>query len=254
MKRRKNNYQPPRNLPPQIPNESSPSVQNKKNKEKDLGLVRFVEFLLCGPKKDNPKPLSFGVCLRRFFIVLDNLIAAALIFYVFTWIKFYSNGADTSLGVVIDDMSTLCVKNAIGLLLIIAATWRWLYYSDSLPCLKNFTYPEPYVICFILIAVFSLFNLGVWLRLLMSHRFDIDSLSQPVGDASWYADNVFDYLPMWAQEIRIVILGIVFMIRRLLLNDIDMEYGNLFEWKSSKPQQTTDAQENIESQSVEEAQ
>ena len=254
MKKRKNNYQPPKNLPPRISDEPSPSVQNKTSDEDLESPVGFVKFLLCGPKKENPKPLTFGVCLRRFFTVLDNLIAAALVFYVLTWIKFYSNGADTSFDVIIDDMSTLCFGNIVGLLLLVATTWRFLYYSDSLPCLKNFTYPEPYVICFILIAVFSLFNLGVWLRLLMSHGFDIDSLSQPVGDETWYKDNVSDYLPFWAQEIRIVILGIVFMIRRLLLNDIDMEYGNLFEWKSSKPQQTTDAQEDIEPQSGEEAQ
>ena len=192
--------------------------------DENLGPIGFVKVLLCGPQKDNPKPLTFGVCMRRFFIVLDNLIAAALLYYVFTWIKFYSNGTDTSFGVVIDDMSTLCVKNAIGLLLIIAATWRWLYYNDSLPCLKNFTYPGPYVICVILIAVFSLFNLGVWLRLLMSHGFDIDSISQPVGGIPNYNDHVFDYLPFWAQEIRIVILSVIFMIRRLILNDIDMDF------------------------------
>ena len=32
-------------------------------------------------------------------------------------------------------------------------------------------------------------------------------------------------LSLWAQEIRIAILGVVFMIRRLMLNDVDMKYG-----------------------------
>ena len=37
------------------------------------------------------------------------------------------------------------------------------------------------------------------------------------------------------------------MIRRLMFNDIDMEYGRkIFEKKSSKPQQTADAQEDVE--------
>ena len=250
MKKRKNNYQPPRNMPPRISDESTSSVQSKK--EESDGPIEVIKFLLCGPKKDNPKPLTFGICLRRFFIVLDNLIAASLLFYVLTWIKFYSNGADTSFDVIIDDMSTLCFGNIVGLLLIVSATWRWLYYSDSLPCLKNFTYPGPYVVCVILIAISSFGYFMYWLRLFMCHGFDIDSISQSVGDESWYNKHVFDYLPFWAQEIRIVILGVVFMIRRLILKDIDM--GKYFRRKSSKPQQTTDAQENIEPQSGEEAQ
>ena len=192
--------------------------------DEDLGPIGIVEFLLCGPKKENPKPLTFGICLRRFFIVLDNVIAAALLYYVLTWIKFYSNGADTSFDVIIDDMSTLCLQNAMGLLLIIAATWRWLYYSDSLPCLKNFTYSGPYVICIILIALFSFIFFMARLKLLAIHGFDIDSISQPIGDESWFNDYVEDYLPLWAQEIRIVILSVVFMIRRLLLNDTDMDF------------------------------
>ncbi|MBR3518673.1 MAG: hypothetical protein IKN77_00950 [Paludibacteraceae bacterium] len=215
----KKTYQTTQNL-----GESSPSVQNKTSDEDLESPVGFVKFLLCGPKKENPKPLTFGVCLRRFFTVLDNLIAAALLYYVLTWIKFYSNGADTSFNVIIDDMSTLCYKNAIGLFFIIVATWRFLYYSDSLPCLKNFTYPMPYLYSIGLIVVLSLGNFAVWLRLLAAHGFDIDSISQPVGDETWYKDNVSDYLPFWAQEIRIVILGVVFMIRRFLLNDTDMDF------------------------------
>ncbi len=204
--------------------ESSPSVQNKIKDEDKSGLWGVMTFLLCGPEKDNPRPLTFGVCLRRFFIVLDNLIAAALLYYVLTWIKFYSNGADTSFDVIIDDMSTLCLQNVVGYIMIIIATWRWLYYSDSLPCLKNFTYSRPYVICIILIALFSFIFFMARLKLLAIHGFDIDSISQPVGDETWYKDNVPDYLPFWAQEIRIVILSVVFMIRRLLLNDTDMDF------------------------------
>ena len=208
----------------QNPNEPSPSVQSNAKDEDEFSPLDLVKYLVCGPEKDNPKPLTFGVCLRRFFTVLDNLIAAALVFYVLTWIKFYSNGADTSFDVVIGDMSTLSFKNAVGLLLIIAATWRWLCYGDSLPCLKNFTYPMPYVFCVVFIVGFSFFNLIVWLRLLAAHGFDIDSISQPVGGIPNYNDHVFDYLPFWAQEIRIVILSVVFMIRRLLLNDTDMDF------------------------------
>ena len=252
MKKRKNNYQPPKNLPPQISDESSPSVQSKIKDEDKFDLVNVVKFLLCGPPKDNPKSLTFGVCLRRFFIVLDNLIAAALLFYVLTWIKFYSNGADTSFDVVIDDMSTLCFGNIVGLLLIVSATWRWLYYSDSLPCLKNFTYLGPYVVCGIFIVAFSFLNFVAWLKLLAAHGFDIDSISRPVVDVPNYSDYADDYLPLWAQEIRIVMLSVVFMIRRLILNDIDM--GKYYRKMFPKPQQTTDAQENIEPQSGEEAQ
>ena len=224
MKKRKNNYQPPKNLPPRISDEPSPSVQNKTNDEDWDSPIGLVEFLLCGSKKENPKPLSFGVCLRRFFIVVDNLIAAALLYYVLTWIKFYSNGADTSFNVVIDDMSTLCFNNVVGLLLIVAATWRWLYDSDSLPCLKNFTHLEPYVICVIIIAAFSFFNFLAWLKMLAAHGFDIDSISQPIKGIPNYDDYVYDYLPLWAQEIRIVILGVVFTIRRLFLNDTELDF------------------------------
>ena len=251
MKKRKNNYQPPRNMPPRIPDEPSPSVQSKIKDEDKFDLVNVVKVLLCGPQKENPKPLTFGICLRRFFIVLDNLIAAALLYYVLTWIKFYSNGADTSFNVVIEDMSVLCLDNIIGFLLIIVATWRWLYYSDSLPCLKNFTYPGPYVICVILIVVFSFLYFMARLKFLAIHGFDIDSISQPIRDESRINDCAEDYLPYWAQETRIVILSVVFMIRRLILNGIDM--GGFFEKKSPKPQ-TTDAQENIEPQSGEEDQ
>jgi len=251
VKKRKNNYQPPKNLPPRISDEPSSSVQNKTSDEDWDSPIGLVEFLLCGPKKENPKPLTFGVCLRRFFIVLDNLIAAALLYYVLTWIKFYSNGADTSFDVIFADMSTLSIKNVLGYLLVIVATWRWLYDSDSLPCLKNFTYPEPYVICVILIVVFSFLYFMARLKFLAIHGFDIDSISQPIRDESRINDCVEDYLPYWAQETRIVILSVVFMIRRLILNGIDM--GGFFEKKSPK-QQTTDAQENIEPQSGEEAQ
>ena len=63
---------------------------------------------------------------------------------------------------------------------------------------------------------------------------------------SWY-NQVPDYLPFWAQEIRIVILGVVFMIRQFCLNDIDMKYGRkIFEKKASKTQPAADAQENNE--------
>ena len=82
----------------------------------------------------------------------------------------------------------------------------------------------PYLYSIGLIVVLSLGNFAVWLRLLAAHGFDIDSISQPVGDETWYKDNVSDYLPFWAQEIRIVILGVVFMIRRFLLNDTDMDF------------------------------
>ena len=193
--------------------------------DENLGPIEFVKFLLCGFKKENPKPLTFGVCLRRFFILLDNLIAAALLYYVFTWIKFYSNGADTSFDVVIADMSTLSIKNVLGYLLVIVATWRLLYYSDSLPCLKNFTYPMPYYICIGLAAILSFVYFLYWLRILMCHGFDIDSISQPIVSEAW--DNIFvlDYLPYWAQEVRFVILSVVLVIRRFLLNDIDMDYS-----------------------------
>ncbi|MBR5374957.1 MAG: hypothetical protein IK131_09835, partial [Paludibacteraceae bacterium] len=190
--------------------------------EEGFWLVEFVKFLFYGPEKST-KPLTFGVCLRRFFIVLDNLIAAALVFYVLTWIKFYSNGADTSFDVIIDDMLILCINNVQGFFLIILATWRWFCYSDSLPCLKNFTYLRPYVICVGLIAIFSFCYFMYWLRLLIACRFDIDAMSKPVLGKTFEEDHLFDYLPYWAQEIRIVILGFVFMIRRLMLNDVDMD-------------------------------
>ena len=223
MKKRKNNYQSPKNLPPRISEESSPSVQSNAKDEDEFSPLDLVKYLVCGPEKDNPKPLTFGVCLRRFFIVLDNLIAAALLYYVFTWIKFYSNGADTSFDVIFADMSTLSIKNVLGYLLVIVATWRWLYDSDSLPCLKNLTHSEPYDVCGYIIAATSLGYFFYWLRLLMSHGFDIDSISQPPEEGSW--DDIFicDFLPYWAQEIRIVILGVVFTIRHLILIDTELD-------------------------------
>ena len=223
MKRCKNNYQPPKNLPPRISEESTSSVQSKK--EESDGPIEVIKFLLCGPKKDNPKPLTFGVCLRRFFIVLDNLIAAALLYYVFTWIKFYSNGADTSFDVIFADMSTLSIKNVLGYLLVIVATWRFLYYSDSLPCLKNFTYPTVYAICVFIIVGSSLAHFLYWLRILMCHGFDIDSISQPIVNETWDNTFVLDYLPYWAEEIRFVILSVVLVIRRILLYDIDIDFS-----------------------------
>ena len=60
-------------------------------------------------------------------------------------------------------------------------------------------------------------------------------------------------LSLWAQEIRIVILGVVFLIRHLLLNDTDQKYGRkIFERKSSETQQDTDTQEVTEPLSEEE--
>ena len=250
MKKRKNNYQPPKNLPPRISEESTSSVQSKK--EESDGPIEVIKFLLCGPEKDNPKPLTFGVCLRRFFTVLDNLIAAALVFYVLTWIKFYSNGADTSFDVIVDDMTTLCFNNAAGFFFVLIVTWRWLYYSDSLPCLRNFTYRLPYGVCAVFVVLASLWHFLCWLSMLMSCGFDLDAMPQL---PEWVKHKYYDYLPYWAQVVRSVILGVVFMIRRLMFNDIDMKYGRkIFEKKSPKPQQTTDAQENIEPQSGEEAQ
>ena len=220
MKKRKKSYQPPRNMPPRNPFVPSPPGHYK-GKE-DESFVGIVKILFCGPK-ENPKPLTFGVSLRRFFIVLDNLIAAALLYYVFTWIKFYSYGADTSFDVIFADMSTLSIKNVLGYLLVIVATWRWLYDSDSLPCLKNLTHSEPYDVCGYIIAATSLGYFFYWLRLLMSHGFDIDSISQPPEEGSW--DDIFicDFLPYWAQEIRIVILGVVFTIRHLILIDTELD-------------------------------
>ena len=223
MKKRKKSYQPPRNMPPRNPYVSPPSSQSEEKDKEGFWLVEFVKFLTCGPSKDNPKPLTFGVFLRRFFIVLDNLIAAVLVFYLLTWIKFYSNGADTSFDVIVDDMTTLCFNNAAGFFFVLVATWRWLYYSDSLPCLRNFTYRLPYGVCVIIIASISFLNFVAWLKLLAAHGFDIDSISQPVVDVPNYSDYAEDYLPLWAQEIRIVILSVVFMIRRLMLNDVDMK-------------------------------
>ena len=255
MKKRKNNYQPPRNLPPRVSEESTSSVQSKK--EESDGPIEVIKFLLCGPKKENPKPLTFGVCLRRFFIVLDNLIAAALLFYVLTWIKFYSNGADTSFDVIIDDMTTLSLNNALGIILIIVVTWRWLYDNDSLPCLKNFTYRDPYVDCATITAivsfVYAFVELMLWLRFLFVRGliklltvFGVDTES--VASLTWedFMCNMPDLLPMWAQEIRIVILGVVFLIRHLLLNDTDQKYGRkIFERESSETQQAPDVQEGI---------
>ena len=238
MKKRKNNYQPPKNLPPRNPFVPSPPGHYK-GKE-DESFVGGVKFLFCGPK-ENPEPLTFGVFLRRFFIVLDNLIAAALLYYVLTWIKFYSNGADTSFDVIIDDMTTLCFNNAEGFFFVLIVTWRWLYYSDSLPCLRNFTYRLPYGVCAVFVVSASLWHFMCWLSMLMSCGFDLDAMTQP---PEWVKHKYYDYLPYWAQVVRSVILGVVFMIRRLMFNDIDMEYGRkLFERNPSKSQQTTDAQD-----------
>ena len=265
-KKRKNNYQPPRNKPPRVSYVPPSPVQSETKDEDEFWLVELVEFvkeLLCGSPKKNQKPLTFGVFLRRSFIVLDNLIAATLVFYVLTWIKHYSNGSDTSFNVIIDDMSTLCFYNVMGVLLIIAVTWRRLYYSDSFPCLKNFTYQDPYDDFFWFIYGFSIIYFFYWIRLLLAYGLlklitffgisvDVDinirSIYQYIEreHTSWY-NQVPDYLPFWAQEIRIVILGVVFMIRQFCLNDIDMKYGRkIFEKKASKTQSAADAQENNE--------
>ncbi len=238
MKKRKKSYQPPRNMPPRNPFVPSPPGHYK-GKE-DESFVGIVKILFCGPK-ENPKPLTFGVFLRRFFIVLDNLIAAVLVFYLLTWIKFYSNGADTSFDVIVDDMTTLCFNNAAGFFFVLIVTWRWLYYSDSLPCLRNFTYRLPYGVCAVFVVSASLWHFMCWLSMLMSCGFDLDAMTQP---PEWVKHKYYDYLPYWAQVVRSVILGVVFMIRRLMFNDIDMEYGRkLFERNPSKSQQTTDAQD-----------
>ena len=236
MKKRKKSYQPPRNMPPRNPFVPSPPGHYK-GKE-DESFVGIVKFLFLGPK-ENSKPLTFGVFLRRFFIVLDNLIAAALLFYLLTWIKFYSNGADTSFDVIVDDMTTLCFANVVGYYFVILGTWRWLYYSDSLPCLRNFTYRDPYIGFLIFVGVASLGQSMVWIVTFICSGFDLDVMSQP-------NPKNFDYLPYWAQEIRVVILLVVVMIRRFLLHDTDMKYGRkLFERTPSQSQQPTDAQENI---------
>ncbi|MBR5374702.1 MAG: hypothetical protein IK131_08550 [Paludibacteraceae bacterium] len=256
-KKRKNNYQPPRNMPPRNPYVPSSSTQSKTDDEDLESPIGFVKFLLFGHKKENPRPLTFGICLRRFFIVLDNLIAAALLFYLLTWIKFYSNGADTSSVVIIDDMSTLCLENVLGALLVIIVTWRWLYDNDSLPCLKNFTYRDPYVDCATITAIFSFayafVEFMLWLRFiwacgLMNLIMDLSGDTDSTSTLTWdnYMRNMPDQLPLWAQEIRIVILGVVFLIRHLLLNDTDQKYGRkIFERKSSETQQAPDVQEGI---------
>lgn len=254
-KKRKNNYQPPRNKPPRVtyvPPSPSPapsaSVENGTKEEDEFGVLDFVKCIFCGPPKDNPKPLTFGICLRRFFIVLDNLIAAAVVYYVLTWIKFYSNGADTSFDVIVDDMSILCVNNALGLFLILCATWRWLNDSDSLPRLRNFTYQEPYAIGFMVFFTLSVNYLAYWLRLLLALGLlklitflgisvdvdvDIRSIYEYAQNKNntWY-NKLPDYLPYWAQEVRIVILCVVFMIRRIILKDTDTDDFRIFEKKN----------------------
>lgn len=231
----------------------SSSVQGQTPDEGGVfhAIKSLVLLCLLGPEKENPKPLTLRVCVRRFFIVLDNLIAAALLYYVLTWIKFYTTGADTSFDVIIDDMTILCMNNVLGLLLIFSVTWRFLYDSDSLPCLENFLYKDKYELCLMVILGYSVGYLVYWLRLFLASGFDIDTMFIPRENLSW-AQQPINYLPYWAQEIRIVIIGIVCMVRRCCLKDtVDRSGRKLFEKKVPKVQ-TTDAPKTTESVSGEE--
>ncbi len=238
-----------------IPDNTSFYVRNNSTHKHKNGPspIEIVKEILCGSPKDNPKPLTLRVCVRRFFIVLDNLIAAVLLFYFFTWMKFYSNGAETSFDVIIDDMTTLCVNNVVGFFILLGVTWRELYYSDSLPCMINLTYKLPYQMFVMLVFGLSAGYFAYWLRMFVAYCFDIDAMFKPIGDEECH-QNPMDFLPYWAQEIRIVVFCGVTTIRKFFLDDIDMYNGDKIGWfeKKAPKAQPADAPKTTESVSGEE--
>ena len=209
--------------------------------------MEIIKEILCGRPKENPKPLTFWGGVRRSFIVLDNLIAAVLLFYFLTWIKFYSNGEDTSFDVIIGDMTMLCWNNVVAFIIFLGITWRRLYYSDSFPCLKNLTYKWPYNFFYTSIIAASAIYFIYWLRMFVASGFDIDAMFIPYGDEERY-QNPVDFLPYWAQEIRIVVFCGVTTIRKCFLEDVDKHYGKKLGWfeRKSSQAQKSDTQENHE--------
>lgn len=182
------------------------------------------KFCVFGPrKKDVPaESLTYRLTPRRVFVILDNLIAPAVCYYFFVWMKRFYYGVDCSFVAVVDDIFLdKDYGNILALYLVMLALfWRFLWYSDKKPHWSNFKQPA----CYGFIAVVSAFIVFFVWR-------DYSALVEAGRMQEFTTYNrqrgIFHfehYVPLWIDIIRVICVVALFWVRRFLLQDVEVSF------------------------------
>lgn len=182
------------------------------------------KFCVFGPrKKDVPaESLTYRLTPRRVFVILDNLIAPAVCYYFFVWMKRFYYGVDCSFVAVVDDIFLdKDYGNILALYLVMLALfWRFLWYSDKKPHWSNFKQPA----CYGFIAVVSAFIVFFVWR-------DYSALVEAGRMQEFTTYNrqrgIFHfehYVPLWIDIIRVICVVALFWGRRFLLQDVEVSF------------------------------
>lgn len=187
-----------------------------------------LKWLVLGPHIEGitPKPLSPSVVLRRFFIVLDNLIAPAACYYFFVWMKRFYYGIDCSFDAVISDIFYDQDYGTIFILyfLLLVLFWRWLWYSDSSPYWRNFTDFTNLIVTLVMIVFFCLFLWIPYSKLLELGHFHV--ATSFVRERGFF--HFEHYVPFWIEAIRVFCVIFITYVRRCCMLNFDFSTRNKY--------------------------
>ena len=182
------------------------------------------KFFVFGSRKEEvpAESLTYRLTPRRISIILDNLIAPAVCYYVSVWMRRLYYGVDCSFGAVIEDIfPDKDYGNIIILYLVMLALfWRPLWYSDKKPYWPNFKQ----VACYGFIAFTSAFIIFfVWRD--YANLIDAGRMQEFTSYNRQRGIFHFEhYVPLWIDIIRVIGIVSLFWVRRFLLQDVEVSF------------------------------
>ena len=165
--------------------------------------------------------LTYKLTPRRISIIMDNLIAPSVCYYISVWMRRLYYGVDCSFGAVVNDIFyDKDYGNIIILYLVMLFLfWRPLWYSDKKPCWSNFK--EPMFYLFILLpSAFIIFFMWYTYSNLMEEGFMQVYTSYNRERGIYHFEH---FVPLWFDIIRVIGVFTIFTVRRfLLLRDVEV--------------------------------
>lgn len=204
--------------------ENEEDVNGVESQSEHSTLWDDFKFFVFGSRREEvpAENLTYRLTPRRISIILDNLIAPAVCYYISVWMRRLYYGVDCSFGAVIDDIFLdKDYGNIIILYLVMLALfWRPLWYSDKKPYWPNF---KQYA-CYIFIAVNSAFIIFfVWRN--YANLIDAGRMQEFTSYNRQRGIFHFEYyVPLWIDIIRVIGIVSLFWVRRFLLQDVEVSF------------------------------
>ncbi len=204
--------------------ENEEDVNGVESQSEHSTLWDDFKFFVFGSRKEEvpAESLTYRLTPRRISIILDNLIAPAVCYYVSVWMRRLYYGVDCSFGAVVDDIFLdKDYGNIIILYLVMLALfWRPLWYSDKKPYWTNFKQ----VACYGFLAFTSAFIIFLVWR---DYSNLIDAGRMQVYTSYNRQRGIFHfeyYVPLWIDIIRVIGIVSLFWVRRFLLQDVEVSF------------------------------